>query len=306
MIGSTPLVRLSRLAAAYDLPAHVLAKVEMVNPGGSHKDRVARKMIAMAEREGRLLPGGVVVEASSGNMGTGLAIACLVKGYHMVVVMPETMSEERRRMLHALGAEIVLTPVTGSERGKVTLEDYHLATGTAARIAEERDGIYADQFHNPANLAVHYEETGPEIWDQSGGEVDAFTAMVGTGATLIGIARALRERNPEIRIYAGEPATSAVLSGQPTGEHRIQGIGSGFVPPFYDSGLVTGVVTVTDEEAREGARSLARHEGIFCGYSSGANIACALKLACQMAPGETIVTLVFDTGLKYVSTDLFG
>ncbi len=304
LVGQTPMVRLGRLAA--DLEVEILAKLEFTNPGGSVKDRAALWAIEGAEREGRLNPGGVVVEASSGNMGTGLAIACAVKGYQMVVVMPETMSEERRHMLRALGAEIVLTPITGQTRGEVTLEDYYLATSKAAELAEERGGIWINQFENPHNLRAHYEGTGREIWEQTEGCLDVFVAMAGTAGTAIGVAQALKERNPRIRVIIGEPAASAVIAGGPPGGHHIQGVGAGFVPPFYDPELCDGLVTVSDEEARQGARQLARQEGIFAGYSSGANIAATLKVAPEMKPGQTLVTMINDTGLKYLSTDLFG
>jgi len=303
LVGATPLVRLGRLAAG--LPAEVLVKLEYYNPGGSIKDRAALACIEGAEREGRLKPGDVVVEATSGNMGTGLAIACAIKGYRMVAVMPETMSQERQQMLRALGAEVVLTPVTGQERGLVTLDDYYKATDKAAEIARERGGIWVDQFHNPHNLRAHVEGTGREIWEQTGGKLDVFVAMAGSAGTAMGVARVLKEHNPRVRIVIGEPENSAVIAGHPPGQHRLQGVGAGFVPPFYEARLCDELITVSDEEAQEAARALAQREGIFAGYSSGANVAAALKIARRAQPGQTIVTMINDTGLKYLSTDLF-
>lgn len=303
LIGMTPMVRLKRLGAG--LPGEILVKLEYFSPGGSVKDRAALWCIEGAEREGLLKPGDVVVEATSGNMGAGLAIACAIKGYHMVAVMSETMSEERKQMLRTLGAELVLIPVSADEKGKIALKDYELATNKAAQIAEERGGLFVDQFHNPYNLQAHYESTGREIWEQTDGRVDIFVAMAGSAGTVMGVARAIKERNPKIKVIVGEPATSAVIAGNPPGEHRIMGVGPGFVPSLYDPKLCDGLITVTDEEAKIVAQMLARKEGIFAGYSSGANVAAALKLARQAEPGQVIVTIVCDTGLKYISTDLF-
>jgi len=305
LVGRTPLLRLGRLCQAEGIESEILVKIEYFNPGGSHKDRAALYMIEGAEREGRLKPGGVVVEATSGNMGTGLAIACAIKGYQMVAVMSETMSEERRMMLRALGAEIVLMPVTAESRGQVTVEDYNQATAKAAEIAEERGGIWVDQFHNRHNPQAHYEMTGREILDQTDGQLDIFVNMVGSAGTAMGVARALKEHNPRIRVIVGEPATSAVIAGNPPQAHRLQGVGAGFVPPFYDPQLCDGLITVSDDEAAGMARKLARLEGVFCGYSSGANVAAAVKVARAEGPGQRIVTIINDTGLKYLSTDLF-
>ncbi len=302
-VGNTPLVRLSRLFGPTGVEA--LAKIEFYNPGGSVKDRAAFRIIQEAEKKGILKKGMTVVEATSGNMGTGLAIACAIKGYKMVAVMPETMSLERRHMLRSLGAEVYLTKVTGEQKGKITIDDYYEITGIAKKIAGERGGFWADQFNNFGNLLAHYEGTGREILDQTDGRLDVFVAAVGSGGTLIGAAKAIKEHNPKIKVIAVEPTSSSVLQGGEPGQHKIQGVGAGFVPPFFDAKFVDGYVSVTDEECRVAAQRLAKEEGIFAGYSSGANIAASLKVSNTMKKGEILVTMINDTGLKYLSTDLF-
>ncbi|MHB9144598.1 MAG: cysteine synthase A [Symbiobacteriia bacterium] len=303
LIGNTPLLRLNKLTQG--LQAEVLVKIEIFNPGLSIKDRGALGMIEGAERRGLLKPGSVVVSQTSGNLGTGLAIVCAAKGYHMVAVMSETMSEERRQMLRALGAEVVLIPAGSPIRGVVTTEDYTRAKAKADEIARERNGFWVDQFENEDNLLTHRRTTGPEIIEQTDGQLDAFVAAVGSAGTAMGVAYALKKFNPKIKVVVVEPATSAPISGGPVIGHHIQGIATGTVPKFYDPSLTDEVITVTDEEAAETARRMAAEEGLFAGYSSGANVAAALKVAKNMPAGQRVVTVVNDTGLKYLSTDLY-
>lgn len=303
LIGNTPLLRLNRLTDG--LNVEVLVKVEIFNPGLSIKDRAALGMIEGAERRGLLKPGAFVVAQTSGNLGTGLAIVCAAKGYRMVAVMSETMSEERRRMLQALGAEVVLVPAGSSVRGVVTTEDYTRAKAKAEEIARERNGFFVNQFENEDNLLFHREHTGREIINQTDGRLDAFVAAVGSAGTAMGVAYTLKKSNPLIKVVAVEPATSAPISGGPVVGHRIQGIATGTIPKFYDPDLTDEVITVTDEEAAETARRMAAEEGLFAGYSSGANVAASLKVARTMAPGQRVVTIINDTGLKYLSTDLY-
>lgn len=303
LIGNTPLLRLNKVSRG--LPAEILVKVEIFNPGLSIKDRSALGMIEGAERRGLLKPGSVVVSQTSGNLGTGLAIVCAAKGYHMVAVMSETMSEERRQMLRALGAEVVLVPAGSPTRGVVTKEDYIRAKEKAAEIARERNGFWVDQFENEDNPLTHRETTGKEILEQTDGQLDAFVAAVGSAGTAMGVAYTLKQYNPKIKVVVVEPATSAPISGGLVIGHRIQGIATGTIPKFYDPNLTDEVITVTNEEAEEMARRMAAEEGLFAGYSSGANVAAAVKVARTMAHGQRIVTIVNDTGLKYLSTDLY-
>ena len=295
-IGRTPLVELRRIVPGNG--ARVLAKLESRNPGGSVKDRIALAMIEAAEREGKLAPGALVVEPTSGNTGIGLAWVCAARGYRCLLTMPETMSVERRALLAHLGAEIVLTPGPEGMSGAIRRAD---------EIATETGAFRPDQFGNPANPWVHREHTGPEIWRDTGGELDAFVAGVGTGGTITGVGSFLRERRPGIRIVAVEPAESPVLSGGQPGPHGIQGIGAGFVPAVLDTGLLDEVVRVSTEEALEAARRLAREEGILAGISSGAALHAALAVAARPEfTGKTVVTLFPDTGERYLSTPLFG
>jgi cysteine synthase A len=305
-IGATPLVALRRLSPPGG--GLVLAKLENLNPGGSVKDRIALRMIEAAEREGRLRPGGVVVELTSGNTGTGLAIVCAVRGYRFLAVMSEGNSVERRRMLRALGAEVVLVPQAGGPRpGRVSGEDLALVEARAQQLTAELGAFRPDQFANPENPRVHELTTGAEIWEQTGGRVDLWVAAVGTAGTFVGVARALKQRNPALRTFAVEPAAARVLAGQPVASplHRIEGTGYAAVPPHWDPALCDGFLGVTDEEAQQAARALAQREGIFAGASSGANVAAALRLARESPPGTVIVTTCNDTGLKYLSTELF-
>lgn len=299
-IGRTPMVRLHKFEAARGLRAMIAAKVEAFNPGGSVKDRAALAMIEAAERCGTLHPGGTIIEPTSGNTGIGLALAGAVRGYRVVLVMPDTMSIERRKLAAAFGAEIVLTPgaegMSGAIRYAATL---HAATPNS---------IIPQQFDNPANPAVHVTTTGEEIWHDTDGRVAVFVATVGSGGTLSGVARALKGHDPAVRIVAVEPATSAVISGRtPAGPHRIQGIGAGFIPRNLDLTVVDEILTVTDEEAFAAARALAREDGILAGISSGAAVAAAAEVAARPElAGRLVVTLLPDTGERYLSTELFG
>ena len=294
-VGGTPLVEISnRLNKG---GAKVLAKIEFFNPGGSVKDRVALAMVEDAERRGVLNPGATLVEPTSGNTGVGLALVSAVKGYHLVLTMPETMSIERRKLAAAYGAEIVLTPGSEGMKGAIV---------KAKEIAETRGGVILQQFENPANPAYHRITTGPEIWADTDGKVDAFVAGVGTGGTLTGTGRFLREKKPDIALYAVEPDTSPVLSQGKAGPHKIQGIGAGFVPQVLDRSLITEGLTVSAENAGKTARAAAAQQGLLVGISSGAALYAALELSKRPEyAGKTIVALLPDTGERYLSTWLF-
>lgn len=296
LIGRTPLVRLSRISQG--LPVDVLGKLEMSNPLGSVKDRIAWAMIRDAEERGVLGPGGVVVEPTSGNTGIGLAFVCAIRGYRLILTMPETMSAERRAILSALGAEIVLTPASEGMSGAVR---------KAEDLANRLGAFMPQQFRNPANPAIHERTTAEEIWQDTEGRVDIFVAGIGTGGTITGVARVLKRRKPDVYIVGVEPAASPVLSGGPPGPHRIQGIGAGFVADVLQRELINEVITVTNEEAAETARRLAREEGILAGISSGAAVAAALQVARRPEAREkTLVAILPDTGERYLSTGLFG
>lgn len=305
-IGRTPLVALDRLTAG--LNRRILAKVEFANPGASVKDRIALRMIEDAERQGRLKPGGVVVELTSGNTGTGLGIVCAVKGYRMIAVMSEGNSVERRQMLKAVGAEVELVPqAPGSKPGQVSREDLELVEKRAAELTERLNAFRPDQFNNPSNTAAHETTTGEEIWEQTEGRLDAFVAAVGTGGTFIGVARVLKRHDPAIRCYAVEPASAPFIAGREviSTSHKIQGAGYALIPPLWDAALCDGFLTATDDEAIHTARLMGQKEGICAGFSAGANVAAALKLAKEMDEGAVIATVLCDSGLKYLSTDLF-
>ena len=306
-IGGTPLVELARLTRG--LEGRLLAKLELLNPGGSKKDRIALRMIEDAERSGALRPGQTVVELTSGNTGTGLAIVCAVKGYPFVAVMSAGNSEERLTMMRAMGAEVVLVDQqAGGLDGHVTGDDLALVEEAAAALAEERGAFRANQFHLDGNPAAHVDGTAAELWSQSGGEVDAFCEFAGTGGTLAGVARFLKDRRPEIACYAVEPVGSAVLGGSPVTDpsHRIQGGGYAMAElPVLDPELVDGYLTVDDEEAIDGAHRLAREEGIFAGFSSGAVVVAAERLLRGEHAGQTVVVVLADSGMKYLSTDLW-
>ncbi len=295
-VGHTPLVRIRRVLDG--APATVLLKMESRNPLGSVKDRIAVAMIADAEAQGHLLPGGTIIEPTSGNTGIGLAFVAAAKGYKLILTMPESMSVERRRLLAILGAEVVLTPAETGMPG---------AIAKAEELTADTPGAWMPgQFSNPANPEAHYRTTGPEIWRDTKGEVDLFVAGVGTGGTITGIGRYLREHNPEILLFAVEPENSPVLSGGCPGPHKIQGIGAGFIPAVLDQDLLDDVITIAAAEAGDMARRLAREEGILCGISAGANVAAAVRLAkLPEHEGKTIVTVICDTGERYLSTWLF-
>ncbi|MBR5134234.1 MAG: cysteine synthase A [Clostridia bacterium] len=298
LIGKTPLLAASNLAAEYDLCATLLLKVESVNPAGSVKDRVALEMIRDAEERGVLKAGGTISEPTSGNTGIGLAAIAAAKGYRLIITMPDTMSVERRKLIAAYGAELVLTDGARGMAGAIE---------KANELAAVIDGaIVAGQFENPANPAAHYKTTGPEIFDDTAGAVDMFVAGVGTGGTITGVGRYLKERKPSVQVVAVEPADSPVLSGGKAGAHGLQGIGAGFVPDVLDTTVYDAVVPVTTVEAYEAARSLAKTEGILVGISSGAALHAALQLAADRAnAGKTIVALLPDTGDRYLSTALY-
>ena len=299
LVGGTPLVEAQRVAADLQLKARVLVKLESFNPAGSAKDRAALAMVEAAEREGKLAPGATIVEATSGNTGVGLAFVAAIKGYKAIIVMPETMSIERRRLVAAYGAEVVLTP--GAERIKGALakaEEIRLNTPGAVTL---------EQFVNPANPQKHFDTTGVEIWEDTAGEVDVLVAGVGTGGTVSGAGGYLKTQKPAVRVVAVEPSDSPVLSGGQPGAHKIQGIGAGFVPETYNASVVDDIVQVESDEAYEAARLLGRKEGILCGMSSGAAFAAALRLAALSEnEGKTIVAILPDTGERYLSTPLFG
>ncbi len=293
LIGSTPLVYLETIAAGAG--AKVAAKLEFFNPGGSVKDRIALAMIDAAEKEGKLAPGGSIIEPTSGNTGIGLAMVAAARKYRIIVTMPDSASVERRQILQQLGAELVLTPAAEGMRG---------AIAKAQELAESIPGAFVPmQFENPANPQAHRETTAEEIWRDTGGQVDIFVAGVGTGGTLTGVAEVLKERKPSLKAVAVEPAGSPVLSGGEPGKHKIQGIGAGFVPKVLNTEIIDEIVTVTDEDAFETKERLAREEGIFAGISSGANTWAALELARRPEnAGRLIVVIIPDTGERYLSS----
>jgi cysteine synthase A len=296
-IGSTPLVRLNRICGE-DIDARIYAKLEFFNPLGSVKDRIAASMIAAAEVEGRINPQTLVVEPTSGNTGIALAFICAAKNYRLCLTMPDTMSEERRRLLKHLGAELVLTPGAEGMKG---------AIAKAQEIVDtEKEAFMPNQFANPANPRAHRETTAEEIWRDTEGQVDILISGVGTGGTITGVAQVIKPRKPSFKAIAVEPADSPVLSGGEKGPHKIQGIGAGFIPEVLDQSLIDDVVTVTNDDAFEFARQAAKLEGILCGISSGAAIKAALDVARRPeSAGKNIVTIIPSTGERYISTDLF-
>jgi len=295
-VGQTPLIRLNRLTEG--LPAQVAVKVEFYNPANSVKDRIGVAIVDAAEKSGKLRPGGTIVEGTSGNTGIALAMVGAARGYRVVLTMPETMSNERRVMLRAYGAEIVLTPGADGMRGAVE---------KAAQIVEETENsILAQQFANPANVEIHYNTTGPEIWEASEGKIDILVSGIGTGGTLTGAGRYLKEQKPDVKIVAVEPADSPILSGGKPGPHKIQGIGANFVPDVLDTELYSSVYTATLEESVQNARLLGTKEGILGGISSGAAIAAALDEAKKEEnAGKLIVAVIPDFGERYISTVLY-
>jgi cysteine synthase A len=298
LIGNTPLVELVRLEEKYGLEARLLAKVEYFNPAGSVKDRIAKEMIEQAERDGKLKPGSTIIEPTSGNTGIGLAAIAAAKGYHLIIVLPETMSIERRNIIKAYGAQLVLSDGTKGMKGAIAkAEELH---------QEIEDSFIPEQFENPANPAAHRKTTGPEIWEDTDGEVDVFIAGVGTGGTITGVGEYLKEKKPDVKIIAIEPATSAVLSSGQAGPHKIQGIGAGFVPNTLNTKIYDEVMPIDNDDAFAVAKELAKAEGILAGISSGAALKAALEVAQRPeSKGKTIVVLLPDSGDRYYSTDLF-
>lgn len=297
-IGKTPLVALQRYSQQAGISNSIIAKVEAFNPGGSAKDRVALQMLKQAQADGLLQKGSTIIEPTSGNTGVGLAMACAVLGYKLILTMPDTMSIERIRLAKAYGAEVVLTPGTLGMKGAIE---------KAQSLLQEIPGAWmAGQFTNLANPTAHYLTTGPEIWNDTAGKIDIFVAGIGTGGTISGVGKFLKEQNPAIQIIGAEPAESAVLNGNPAGPHKIQGIGAGFVPDTYNASVVDKVLAIPGNDAMQTARCLAQQEGILVGISSGCALAAATHLA-QMPENadKTIVVLLPDTGERYLSTELF-
>ncbi|RKI79386.1 cysteine synthase A [bacterium 0.1xD8-71] len=299
LIGKTPLLELTHIEKAYDLKAKVLAKLEYFNPAGSVKDRVAREMLDEAERSGRLKPDSVIIEPTSGNTGIGLAAVAAARGYRIIIVMPETMSVERRQLMKAYGAELVLSEGAKGMKGAIEKAD---------ELAREiPDSFIPGQFVNPANPKAHKESTGPEIYEDTDGKVDIFVAGVGTGGTITGVGEYLKSRNPFVKVVAVEPESSAVLSTGVSGSHKIQGIGAGFVPDILNTDIYDEIIPVSDEDAFATGRLLGKREGVLVGISSGAAAFAAIELAKRPEnEGKTIVALLPDTGDRYLSTPLFA
>ncbi|MBP5702799.1 MAG: cysteine synthase A [Lachnospiraceae bacterium] len=299
LIGNTPLLELTHIEKKYDLKAKLLAKVEYFNPAGSVKDRIAKEMIESAEKDGSLKPGSTIIEPTSGNTGIGLAAIAAAKGYKIIIVLPETMSVERRNIIKAYGAEIVLTEGAKGMKG---------AIAKANELHEQIENSFIPaQFDNPANPEAHYKTTGPEIWNDTDGDVAAFVSGVGTGGTITGVGKYLKEKNADVKIVAVEPATSPVLSEGKAGAHKIQGIGAGFVPATLDTKIYDEIITIENEVAFEGGREIAVEEGFQVGISSGAALKAAIKVAQRPEfAGKTVVALLPDSGDRYYSTDLFN
>lgn len=298
LVGKTPLLELTRIEKELELEGRLLAKLEYFNPAGSVKDRVAKSMLDKAEKEGLLKPGSVIIEPTSGNTGIGLCALAAARGLRIIIVMPETMSVERRKIMKGYGVELVLTPGAKGMKGAIE---------KAAELAAEiPDSFIPGQFVNPANPAAHFETTGPEIWEDTEGAVDLFVACAGTGGTITGTGEYLKSRSPEIKVVAVEPASSAVLSGQQAGPHKIQGIGAGFIPEVLNTKIYDEVMPITDAEAFETARKIGQTEGVLVGISSGAAVCAAIKLAQRQENiGKNIVVLLPDAGDRYLSTELF-
>ena len=299
LIGQTPLLELNKFSKSHGIETPIIAKVEFFNPGGSVKDRIALAMIEDAEKKGLLKPGATIIEPTSGNTGVGLALVAAVKGYKLVLTMPETMSIERRNLVKAYGAEVKLTSGAAGMAGAIK---------AAEELRDATPGsIILQQFENPANPQKHYDTTGVEVWEQTGGDIDIFVAGVGTGGTVSGIGKRLKEKNPNIKIVAVEPKSSAVLNGQPSGPHKIQGIGAGFIPKTYNGDVVDEKFDVENDDAIRTGRQLAREEGLLVGISSGAAAFAAIEIAKRPEnKGKKIVALLPDTGERYLSTVLYA
>ncbi|MBI5194020.1 MAG: cysteine synthase A [Nitrospirae bacterium] len=295
LIGSTPLIKLAK--SSEKAGGNIYAKLESSNPGGSIKDRICLSMIEAAEKAGRIHPGDTLVEPTSGNTGIGLALVAAVKGYKAILIMPESMSTERFGLLASFGAEVILTPAIDGMKGSII---------EAERLLKENPNYYMpDQFSNPANPEGHKKTTAPEIWEALGGKVDAFVAGVGTGGTITGVGEVFKGKNSSIKIAAVEPATSQVLSGGSPGPHKIQGIGAGFIPKVLNREIIDEIIHVTDEDAFETAKFLAREEGLMVGISSGANVFAAMELAKRLGPEKNVVTVLPDTGERYISIEKY-
>lgn len=299
LVGKTPLLELTHIEKKYNLKAKVLAKLEYFNPAGSVKDRIAKAMIDDAEKSGKLKEGSVIIEPTSGNTGIGLAAVAAARGYRIIIVMPETMSVERRQLMKAYGAELVLTDGVKGMKGAIAKAD---------ELSKEiPNSFIPGQFVNPANPKAHFETTGPEIFEDTDGEVDIFVAGVGTGGTVTGVGKYLKSKKPQVKVVAVEPASSAVLSGKPSGAHKIQGIGAGFVPDVLDTGVYDEILPVENDDAFAFGKEIGKSEGVLVGISSGAALYAAVELAKREEnAGKTIVVLLPDTGDRYLSTPLFA
>ncbi|MDE3129499.1 MAG: cysteine synthase family protein [Gemmatimonadota bacterium] len=305
VVGQTPLVALDRLAAG--LPSRVLVKLEASNPGLSVKDRAALQIVVDAEKRGLIRPGDTVIERTSGNMGTGLAIACALKGYKLVVVMSAGNTLERQKAIRALGAKVVLVPQVTGRPGQVTGDDLKKVEVVTNALTAKLRAFRADQFKNPSSVKAHFTGTGPEIWKQTGGQVDVFVSMVGSSGTFTGVSRYLKQKNPRVRCVVVEPTAASILSGRRKhpGRHKLQGVGYMEVPQLYDPSLVDEFISIGDAEAMRTARAMGRREGILAGFTSGANVAAALRVAKRSKRPLNVVTVATDSGLKYFSTDLY-
>ncbi len=299
LVGNTPLLEMRRFSEQRGLITPIIAKVEFFNPGGSTKDRVALAMIEDAEKSGKLTPGATIIEPTSGNTGVGLALVTAAKGYKLILTMPETMSIERRNLVKAFGAEVILTSGKDGMAGAIS---------EAEKLKESIPGaVILQQFENPSNAQAHYDTTGQELWEQTDGNIDVFVAGVGTGGTISGIGRKLKEKNPDVKIVAVEPTTSAVLTGHASGPHKIQGIGAGFVPKIYDASVVDEVFDVAGDDAILASRQLAKTEGLLVGISAGAAVHAAVEVARRPEnKGKRVVALLPDTGERYLSTVLYA